>query len=180
MGVKKSTVCTSAGPPSHRYTPASSAVLKSTRTRGLSGCRYGAQHLSELARGEFARSTGAGDHLRETLGHDSFRVRVMALRARSRVVRALTHACLALRLSDASRSACSAGQRWSVELLVDPDQLFLRCESISIRPRVPLRMMRTRVPRARCEAVLGGAGVDVDRLGGAGSRSASRRFAPCS
>src|SRR5688572_2019545 len=33
IGVKKSTVCTSAGPPSHLYTPASSAVLKSTRTR---------------------------------------------------------------------------------------------------------------------------------------------------
>jgi hypothetical protein len=29
----------------------------------------GAQHLSELAGGEFARSTGAGDHLRQTLGH---------------------------------------------------------------------------------------------------------------
>jgi hypothetical protein len=28
-----------------------------------------AQHLSELAGGEFARSTGAGDHLRQTLGH---------------------------------------------------------------------------------------------------------------
>ena len=27
------------------------------------------QHLSELACGEFARSTGAGDHLRQTLGH---------------------------------------------------------------------------------------------------------------
>ena len=27
------------------------------------------QHLSELASGEFARSTGAGDHLRQTLGH---------------------------------------------------------------------------------------------------------------
>ena len=38
----------------------------------VSGCRYGAQHLSELARGEFARSTGAGDHLRQTLGHGSF------------------------------------------------------------------------------------------------------------
>jgi hypothetical protein len=33
---------------------------------------YGAQHLSELARGEFTRSTGAGDHLRQTLGHGSF------------------------------------------------------------------------------------------------------------
>jgi hypothetical protein len=29
------------------------------------------QHLSELASGEFARSTGAGDHLRQTLGHFS-------------------------------------------------------------------------------------------------------------
>ena len=29
------------------------------------------QHLSELACGEFARSTGAGDHLRQTLGHFS-------------------------------------------------------------------------------------------------------------
>src|SRR5207247_719208 len=37
---------------------------------GLRG--YGAQHLSELASGEFARSTGAGDHLRQTLGHVSF------------------------------------------------------------------------------------------------------------
>lgn len=34
IGVKKSTVCTSAGPDSSAYTPASSAVLKSTRTRG--------------------------------------------------------------------------------------------------------------------------------------------------
>jgi hypothetical protein len=31
----------------------------------------GTQHLSELASGEFARSTGAGDHLRQTLGHFS-------------------------------------------------------------------------------------------------------------
>ena len=38
----------------------------------VSGCRDGAQHLSELASGEFARSTGAGDHLRQTLGHVSF------------------------------------------------------------------------------------------------------------
>ena len=29
------------------------------------------QHLSELASGEFARSTGAGDHLRQTRGHSS-------------------------------------------------------------------------------------------------------------
>src|SRR5439155_20299886 len=29
----------------------------------------GAQHLSELACGEFARSTGAGDHLCETFHH---------------------------------------------------------------------------------------------------------------
>ena len=29
------------------------------------------QHLSELASGEFARSTGAGDHLRQALGHAS-------------------------------------------------------------------------------------------------------------
>jgi hypothetical protein len=34
MGVKKSTVWTSAGPDSQAYTPASSAVRKSTRTRG--------------------------------------------------------------------------------------------------------------------------------------------------
>ena len=30
----------------------------------------GAQHLSELAGGEFARSTGAGHHLREPFGHN--------------------------------------------------------------------------------------------------------------
>ena len=67
IGVKKSTVCTSAGPPSHLYTPASSAVLKSTRTRGSVCGWYVAQHLSELASGEFARSTGAGDDLGQTL-----------------------------------------------------------------------------------------------------------------
>ena len=38
----------------------------------VSGHRYGAQHLSELAAREFARSTGAGNHLRQTLGHGSF------------------------------------------------------------------------------------------------------------
>src|SRR6202007_2719895 len=38
----------------------------------VGGLRYGAQHLSELASGEFARSTSAGDHLRQTLGHGSF------------------------------------------------------------------------------------------------------------
>src|SRR5262249_53504677 len=30
----------------------------------------GAQHLSELARGEFARSTGAGDHLGQSFRHN--------------------------------------------------------------------------------------------------------------
>src|SRR5205814_6579485 len=38
IGVKKSTVCTSAGPPSHVYTPASSEFRKSIRIRG-SCCR---------------------------------------------------------------------------------------------------------------------------------------------
>jgi hypothetical protein len=39
----------------------------------IGGRGDGAQHLSELASGEFARSTGAGNHLRETLGHSQLR-----------------------------------------------------------------------------------------------------------
>ena len=35
----------------------------------VNGRGYVTQHLSELASGEFTRSTGAGDHLRQALGH---------------------------------------------------------------------------------------------------------------
>ena len=69
IGVKKSTVCTSAGP---LIPPVHTRIVRGPEVDqdpvvGLRGDVT--QHLSELASGEFARSTGAGDHLRQTLGH---------------------------------------------------------------------------------------------------------------
>src|SRR6185436_10320108 len=85
----------------------------------VGGHRYGAQHLSELARGEFARSTGAGDHLRETLGHGSLRSGLMPPSAQSPATQ--------ISLSVWGGTACSRSALLC-ELLENPDQLVLRCE----------------------------------------------------